>query len=94
MIVIDAKMAYELQMQYMQESQNANANTAHRNIDYNTNNPAVHNTGSYGSYGSHNVAGSYDGVQGFHPVDGPQGDPVKKKGFYKKLKRKFLMWSV
>lgn len=80
----DAKMAYELQMQYLQENQNAGAGG---NQQYNNNPYPVSNySNGGGSYGSHNVAGSYDGIQGFHPVDAPHTDPVKKKGFYKKLK--------
>jgi len=78
----DAKMAYELQMQYMQESQNQNAGGSRSRHDYNTNNPYPSNQ----SYSSQNVAGSYDGIQGFHPVNAPQNDQVKKKGFMKKLK--------
>jgi len=76
----DAKMAYELQMQYMQENQNAGGSRNHH--DYNTNNPYPSNQ----SYSSQNVAGSYDGVQGFHPVSAPTNDSGKKKGFMKKLK--------
>lgn len=80
-------MAYELQMQYLQENQNAGAGG---NQQYNNNPYPVSNySNGGGSYGSHNVAGSYDGIQGFHPVDAPHTDPVKKKGFYKKLKRNF-----
>ncbi len=86
-------MAYELQMQYLQENQNAgggvNQHQHHQNQNQQYNPPNYASNGG-GSYGSHNVAGSYDGIQGFHPVDAPQqNDPVKKKGFYKKLKRNF-----
>ncbi len=82
-------MAYELQMQYLQENQNAGGVPQHHNQNQQYNPPAYQSNGG-GSYGSHNVAGSYDGIQGFHPVDAPQqNDPVKKKGFYKKLKRNF-----